>query len=96
MRKEIGLDRKRARTIELNENRRPEQQGSDDDSDGDQRREARAQAHALLSGASLLMRSKIGMYIAMTMPPTMPPRSAIISGSMQRQQAGHRHIDFFS
>jgi hypothetical protein len=29
----------------------------------------------------LLIRSKIGMYIAMTMPPTTPPRKAIITGS---------------
>ena len=30
---------------------------------------------------SLLMRSKIGRYIAMTMPPTMMPRNAIMIGS---------------
>ena len=29
----------------------------------------------------LLIRAKIGMYIAMTMPPTMPPSKAIINGS---------------
>jgi hypothetical protein len=31
---------------------------------------------------SLLIRSKIGRYIEMTMPPTMRPRKAIITGSM--------------
>ena len=31
---------------------------------------------------SLLIKSKIGRYIAMTMPPTMTPRNAIITGSI--------------
>jgi hypothetical protein len=31
---------------------------------------------------SLLIMSKIGMYIATTMPPTMTPRNAIITGSI--------------
>ena len=30
---------------------------------------------------SLLIRSKIGMYIAITMPPTTPPSTAIMIGS---------------
>jgi hypothetical protein len=32
--------------------------------------------------ASLLIRSKIGMYIAMTIPPTTTPRKAIMTGSI--------------
>jgi hypothetical protein len=42
--------------------------------------------------ASLLIRSKIGMYIAMTMPPTTPPRNAIMTGSSSVSMPGDRRV----
>ena len=41
-----------------------------------------ARRSLLTSYVSLLIRSKIGRYIAMTMPPTMTPSTAIITGSI--------------
>ena len=35
------------------------------------------------------------MYIAMTMPPTTPPRTAIMSGSISVSRPGDRGVDFF-
>src|SRR5438876_1387742 len=42
---------------------------------------AAATAASVMRYASLLIMSKIGMYIAMTMPPTTTPRNAIMIGS---------------
>ncbi len=39
------------------------------------------QVHWSYAPVSLLIRLKIGMYIAMTMPPTTPPSTAIMIGS---------------
>ena len=80
---EQRLDRKRARRGQLHDDRRAEQQRADADADGDQPGEFATEValrHAV-SYASLLIRSKIGRYIAMTMPPTTPPRNAIMIGS---------------
>ena len=39
--------------------------------------------------------SKIGRYIATTMPPTITPRTTIITGSMSAEQRAHRHVHLF-
>ena len=80
---EQRLDRKGSRRSELDEHGRAEQQRADADADRDQP-EQFATKIALAHGCSyvsLLIRSKIGRYIAMTMPPTTPPRNAIMIGS---------------
>ena len=74
---EERVNGKRARAAQLNENRPAQQKSAGDDPDRDERKETRAQVHPVI----LLIRSKIGRYIAMTMPPTMPPRNAIMIGS---------------
>ena len=69
---------------ELDEHRRAEQQRADADANRDQPEEFATKValrHAAAPYASLLIRSKIGRYIAMTMPPTTPPRNAIMIGS---------------
>ena len=60
----------------------PSSTRADDDSDGDEPSErSRRKSISSASGVSLLIMSKIGMYIAMTMPPTTTPRKAIMIGS---------------
>src|SRR5207244_1171166 len=76
---EERVDRERARPVDQHENSRSEQQRTDNEANRDERREPRPEIHR--HPVSLLIRPKIGRYIAMTMPPTMPPRNAIISGS---------------
>ena len=80
---EERLDRERSGRGDLHEHCRTEQQRADADADRDQPEEFATKV-ALLHGCSytsLLIRSKIGRYIAMTMPPTAPPRNAIMIGS---------------
>ena len=75
--KEERVNGKRSGAAQLNEHRPSQQQRTGNDADGDQREQTRTQVHPVI----LLIKSKIGMYIAMTMPPTTPPRSAIMIGS---------------
>src|SRR6266496_939007 len=67
--KEERVNRERARTAQLDEHRPSQQQRAGNNTDGDEREQPRTQVHPVI----LLIRSKIGMYIAMTMPPTTPP-----------------------
>src|SRR6185503_13463008 len=81
---EQGLARKRAGRRQLDEDRRAKEERADADANGNQPEEFAtnvALRHARPYPASWLIRSKIGRYIAMTMPPTTPPRNAIMSGS---------------
>src|SRR2546427_286530 len=77
---EERIDRKRSRRRELRKGRRAQQDRADDDPDENQAPEPPPQI-GFNHYVSLLMRSKIGRYISMTMPPTMPPRNAIMIGS---------------
>src|SRR5688572_16965882 len=78
---EKRVDRRGIGLTELHHHRRAQQHRGDDEADRNERRQSPPQ-RLLLHYVSLLMRSKIGMYIAMTMPPTAPPRNAIINGSI--------------
>jgi hypothetical protein len=78
---EERVDGLRARRLHLHDDGEPEQHGCDHQSQRDvpgQPLPQRARSH---QPASLLMRPKMGMYMAMTMPPTTPPRNAIMTGS---------------
>src|SRR5687768_10943901 len=76
---EERIDGERARLIDLDQDRPAEQQRADDEANRNQPEEARAQLHGY--PVSLLIRSKMGMYIAITIPPTTPPSTAIMTGS---------------
>ena len=78
--KEERIDRQRARRAQLHDHRGAQQHRRDQQPDRDVYGEAPPE-RPILHQVSLLIRSKIGMYIAMTMPPTAPPRNAIITGS---------------
>ena len=77
---EVGIDRAWPWRPELERHGQAEQNGGDDQPEAGVRRQRLPQPG---SGhpASLLIRPKMGMYIAITIPPTTPPRKAIITGS---------------
>ena len=77
---EVGIDRTWPWRPELERHGQAEQNAGHDEPEDGMNRQRLPQPG---SGhpASLLIRPKIGMYIAITIPPTTPPRKTIITGS---------------
>ena len=85
---EERVDGQRAWGVDLEDHRRAQQQRADDDAAMPISQTSRRRLSEVMRPArtfdqvSLLIMSKMGMYIATTMPPTITPRNAIITGSI--------------